>query len=88
MLLKPGASIPVDGFVEEGESSVDESALTGESIPVDKTAGDQVSAATVNQAGYIKCRATRGRKRHNAIKDNQYGQRCCSYKSSNCKNCR
>ena len=52
-------SIPVDGFVEEGESSVDESALTGESIPVDKTAGDQVSAATVNQAGYIKCRATR-----------------------------
>ena len=58
-VVKPGASIPVDGFVEEGESSVDESALTGESIPVDKTAGDQVSAATVNQAGYIKCRATR-----------------------------
>ena len=58
-VVKPGASIPVDGFVEEGESSVDESALTGESIPVDKTVGDQVSAATVNQAGYIKCRATR-----------------------------
>lgn len=58
-LVKPGASVPVDGFVEEGESSVDESALTGESIPVDKSAGDQVSAATVNQAGYIKCRATR-----------------------------
>ena len=58
-VVKPGTSIPVDGFVEEGESSVDESALTGESIPVDKTAGDQVSAATVNQAGYIKCRATR-----------------------------
>lgn len=58
-VVKPGASIPVDGFVEEGESSVDESALTGESIPVDKVAGDQVSAATVNQAGYIKCRATR-----------------------------
>ena len=58
-VVKPGASIPVDGFVEEGESSVDESALTGESIPVDKSIGDQVSAATVNQAGYIKCRATR-----------------------------
>lgn len=58
-VVKPGASIPVDGFVEEGESSVDESALTGESIPVDKSVGDQVSAATVNQAGYIKCRATR-----------------------------
>ena len=71
-VVKPGASIPVDGFVEEGESSVDESALTGESIPVDKTVGDQVSAATVNQAGYIKCRATRVGKDTTQIKSQEY----------------
>ena len=57
--VRPGESIPVDGVITEGSSSVDESALTGESIPVDKTEGDRVSAATVNQAGYIRCRATR-----------------------------
>ena len=56
---RPGESIPVDGVILEGESSVDESALTGESIPVDKAAGDRVSAATVNQAGYIRCEALR-----------------------------
>lgn len=57
--VRPGESIPVDGVILEGESSVDESALTGESIPVDKVAGDRVSAATVNQAGYIRCEALR-----------------------------
>lgn len=57
--VKPGESIPVDGVVIEGVSAVDESALTGESIPVDKSEGDSVSAATINQAGYLKCRATR-----------------------------
>ena len=57
--VRPGESIPVDGVILEGESSVDESALTGESIPVDKAAGDRVSAATVNQAGYIRCEALR-----------------------------
>ena len=57
--VRPGESIPVDGVIIEGGSSVDESALTGESIPVDKAVGDRVSAATVNQAGYIRCRATR-----------------------------
>lgn len=57
--LRPGDSVPVDGVVIEGSSAVDESALTGESIPVDKSAGDRVSAATINQAGYIRCRATR-----------------------------
>ena len=57
--VRPGESIPVDGVIIEGSTSVDESALTGESIPVDKTEGDRVSAATVNQAGYIRCRATR-----------------------------
>ena len=58
-LVRPGESIPVDGVVLDGESSVNEAALTGESIPVDKTAGDRVSAATVNQSGFIRCEATR-----------------------------
>ena len=58
-LVRPGESIPVDGVVLEGSSAVNESALTGESIPVDKAAGDAVSAATLNQSGFIKCRATR-----------------------------
>ena len=58
-LVRPGESIPVDGVVLDGESSVNEAALTGESIPVDKAAGDRVSAATVNQSGFIRCEATR-----------------------------
>lgn len=58
-VVKPGESIPVDGEVIEGESAVDESALTGESLPVDKTVGDRVSAATLNQNGAMLCRATR-----------------------------
>jgi len=58
-LVRPGESIPVDGIVEEGESAVDESALTGESIPVDKAPGSRVSAATINQNGALTCVATR-----------------------------
>lgn len=58
-IIKPGESIPVDGEVLEGESAVDESALTGESLPVDKSAGMRVSAATLNQNGALTCRATR-----------------------------
>lgn len=58
-VVRPGENVPVDGVILEGHSAVNESALTGESIPVDKTVGDQVSAATVNQSGYIRCRATR-----------------------------
>ncbi len=57
--VRPGESIPVDGTVLEGASAVNESALTGESIPVDKAPGDVVSAATVNQSGYLRCEATR-----------------------------
>ena len=58
-VVKPGESIPVDAVVLEGSSAVNESALTGESIPVDKTIDDTVSAATMNQSGFLKCRATR-----------------------------
>ena len=58
-VVRPGENIPVDGVVLEGNSAVNESALTGESIPVDKAAGDVVSAATVNQSGFLKCEATR-----------------------------
>lgn len=57
--VRPGESIPVDGVVLDGNSAVDESALTGESIPVDKAAGDTVTAATINQSGFLRCRATR-----------------------------
>ena len=58
-VVRPGENIPVDGVVLEGSSAVNESALTGESIPVDKAPGDSVSAATLNQSGFIRCRATR-----------------------------
>lgn len=57
-VVRAGESIPVDGVVVKGQSAVDESALTGESIPVEKTAGDKVSAATINRSGFIQCRAT------------------------------
>ena len=58
-LVRPGESVPVDGVVLEGISAVNESALTGESIPVDKEPGDMVSAATINQSGFLRCEATR-----------------------------
>ena len=58
-VVRPGENIPVDGVVLDGNSAVDESALTGESIPVDKAPGDPVSAATINQAGFIRCEASR-----------------------------
>ena len=58
-VVRPGENIPVDGIVLEGTSAVNESALTGESIPVDKTAGDRISAATVNQSGFLRCEAIR-----------------------------
>ena len=58
-VVRPGENIPVDGIIIEGNSAVDESALTGESIPVDKAEGDFVSAATINQSGFIRCEASR-----------------------------
>lgn len=57
--VRPGESIPVDGIVLEGSTAVDESALTGESVPVDKMPGDEVSAATINRSGFVKCEAKR-----------------------------
>ncbi len=58
-VVRPGENIPVDGIIIDGDSAVNESALTGESIPVDKSKGDSVSAATINQSGFIRCEATR-----------------------------
>ncbi len=58
-VVRPGENIPVDGVVVEGTSAVNEAALTGESLPVDKSVGDEVSSATLNQSGFLKCRATR-----------------------------
>ena len=58
-IVRPGGSIPVDGIITEGDCAVDESALTGESVPVDKIAGDKVSAGTINRSGFTKCRAIR-----------------------------
>ncbi|MBR2264168.1 MAG: heavy metal translocating P-type ATPase [Firmicutes bacterium] len=58
-VVRPGENIPVDGIVEEGSTAINEAALTGESLPVDKAEGDRVSAATLNQSGLIRCRATR-----------------------------
>ncbi len=58
-MVRPGENIPVDGVVLEGSSAVNEAALTGESIPVDKAVGDLVSAATANQSGFLKCEASR-----------------------------
>ena len=58
-VVRPGEHIPVDGIVLEGYSAVNEAALTGESIPADKAAGDLVSAATVNQSGFLRCEASR-----------------------------
>ena len=57
-IVRAGGSVPVDGVIIDGSGAVDESALTGESIPADKTVGDRVSAATINRSGYLSCRAT------------------------------
>ena len=73
-VVRPGENIPVDGIVLEGASAVNEAALTGESIPVDKTEGDLVSAATMNQSGYIRCEASRVGEDTTLVTDHPYGQ--------------
>ena len=79
-IVRPGENIPVDGVVLEGTSAVNESALTGESIPVDKEAGDRVSAATLNQSGFLTCEATRVGEDTTLLPDHSDGQRCGSDK--------
>ena len=73
-VVRPGETIPVDGVVVEGTSAVNESALTGESIPVDKATGDPVSAATLNQSGFLTCRATRVGGGHHPLPNHPDGQ--------------
>ena len=73
-LFVPGENVPVDGVIIEGSSALNEAALTGESIPVDKKAGDAVSAATLNQSGFISCEATRVGRGYNFITDYSDGQ--------------
>ena len=86
-IVRPGENIPVDGIVLEGNSAVNEAALTGESIPVDKAPNDTVSAATVNQSG-LKREASRSRRGHNTVPDYSDGQRRGGNKSTDCKDCR
>ena len=80
-VVRPGENIPVDGIILEGSSAVNEAALTGESIPVDKAPGDEVSAATVNQSGFLKCG-------YNLIPDHPDGQRCRGDQGADCQDCR
>lgn len=82
-IVKPGDSVPVDGEILEGESAVDESALTGESVPVDKKPGDRVSAATMNTNGYIRARPP-GRRRYHLCPDYPHGQRCGCHQGAHC----
>ena len=84
----PGENIPVDGIILEGSSAVNEAALTGESIPVDKAPGDEVSAATVNQSGFLKMRGDASRRGDNLIPDHPDGQRCRGDQGADCQDCR
>ena len=81
-LVKPGENIPVDGVILEGSSAVNEAALTGESIPVDKKEGEMVSAATLNQTGFLRCEATRVGRRYHSVTDYSDGKRCGGNKST------
>ena len=87
-VVRPGENIPVDGVVLEGTSAVNEAALTGESIPVDKAQGDPVSAATVNQSGYLRCEATRVGEDTSLSQIIQHGQRRGGDESADRQDCR
>jgi P-type Cu+ transporter len=67
MVIRPGERIPTDGTVIYGSSSIDESAVTGESIPIDKKNGDEVIGATINMSGLLKVKATKNRPRHSSF---------------------
>ena len=83
-VVRPGENIPVDGMVIDGSSAVNESALTGESIPVDKEVGDTVSAATLNHSGFLRCEATRWGG-YDPFPDHSDGQRRGSHQSAYCQ---
>ncbi len=84
-VVRPGENIPVDGVVLEGSQRRERGALTGESIPVDK-AGRQVSAATINQSGFLNCRSHPRGRGHHAVPDHPDGQRCRRHQGTHCQN--
>ena len=84
----PAKAYPLTAVVTDGESTVNESALTGESIPVDKTVGDNVSAATINQIGLHHLQGNPCRRGHHLVADNKNGERCGGNKSARCEDCR
>lgn len=87
-LVRPGENVPVDGVILEGTSALNEAALTGESIPVDKKPGDVVSAATLNQSGFIRCEATRVGEDTTLSQIIQMVSECSGDKGTDCQDCR
>ena len=83
--VRPGEHVPVDGVILEGSSALDESALTGESVPVDKTVGDPVSAATVNTSGYFTVPCHPGGGGHHSVPNHSNGQRRCRHQGAHCQ---
>ena len=86
VLVKPGEKLPVDGEVIEGSTAIDESMLTGESIPVEKTVGSIVIGASINKTGFIKYKATKVGKDTALVTNRKVSGRCSRIKSTNCKN--
>lgn len=87
VLIKPGGSIPVDGVIIEGSSSVDQASITGESLPVEKNIGDEVISGTINKNGYLKIKATKVGENTTLSQIIKLVEEARKFKSSNCKNC-